>query len=145
MIVVLFGQPCSGKSTIADELKGMFMNIDGDKLRKIFKNNDYSRKGRIDNLNRASDIAAFIDASGLDVVMSLVYPYREAREYLNSLSNDVYWVYLEYDKDQIRGREGFHVEDFDIPGDDEKVLKINTTKTSLPKCISLIENYISQW
>ena len=30
MILVLFGQPCSGKSTIADEMKGMFMNIDGD-------------------------------------------------------------------------------------------------------------------
>jgi GTPase SAR1 family protein len=141
MILVLFGQPCSGKSTIANELKGMFMNIDGDRLRKIFKNNDYSRGGRITNLNRASDIAAFIDASGLDVVMSLVYPYKEARGYLNGLSKDVYWVYLEYD--DIRGREKFHVEDFDIPGDDEKVLKINTTKTSLTKCLSLIEDYIS--
>ena len=40
MILVLFGQPRSGKSTIANELKGMFMNIDGDRLRKIFKNND---------------------------------------------------------------------------------------------------------
>jgi len=143
MIVALFGQPCSGKSTIADELKGMFMNIDGDKLRKIFKNNDYSRKGRIANLNRASDIAAFIDESGLDVVLSLVYPYKEARDYLNSLSKDVYWVYLEYDEKDIRGREMFHVDDFDYPGEDEKVLKINTTKTSLTKCISQIEDYIS--
>lgn len=143
MILVLFGQPCSGKSTIADEMKGMFMNIDGDRLRKIFKNTDYSRGGRIANLNRASDIAAFIDASGLDVVLSLVYPYKEARDYLNSLSKDVYWVYLEYDQTESRGRETFHVEDFDVPDDTEKVFKINTTKNSLTQCLSLIENYIS--
>ena len=145
MILVLFGQPCSGKSTIADEMKGMFMNIDGDRLRKIFKNTDYSRAGRIANLNRASDIAAFIDASGLDAVLSLVYPYKEARDYLNSLSDDVYWIYLEYDLSEARGRERFHVEDFDYPGEDEKVLKINTTKTSLSKCLSQIEDYISLW
>jgi len=135
MILVLFGQPRSGKSTIANELKGMFMNIDGDRLRKIFKNNDL-----LSNLNRASDIAAFIDASGLDVVLSLGYPYKEARDYLNSLSNDVYWVYLEYDD---RRHEVSPMDDFDYPGENEKVLKINTTKTSLTKCLSQIEDYIN--
>jgi|TARA_R110002126_G_scaffold264561_1_gene407707 adenylylsulfate kinase-like enzyme len=138
MILVLFGQPRSGKSTIANELKGMFMNIDGDRLRKIFKNNDL-----LSNLNRASDIAAFIDASGLDVVLSLGYPYKEARDYLNSLSNDVYWVYLEYDDKDIRRHEVSPMDDFDYPGEDEKVLKINTTKTSLTKCLSQIEDYIN--
>lgn len=114
------------------------MNIDGDRLRKIFKNNDL-----LSNLNRASDIAAFIDASGLDVVLSLGYPYKEARDYLNSLSNDVYWVYLEYDHKDIRRHEVSPMDDFDYPGEDEKVLKINTTKTSLTKCLSQIEDYIN--
>ena len=61
MIVVLFGQPCSGKTTLAKELKAY--NVDGDKLRTIFTNKDYSKEGRIKNLNRASDIAHYLNQS----------------------------------------------------------------------------------
>jgi broad-specificity NMP kinase len=139
MIVVLFGQPHSGKTTIAKEL-GIAFNIDGDKLRELFANKDYSREGRIKNLNRASDIAHYINSMHLDVTLSLVYPYKEARDYLNSLTDDVKWIYLTYDGD--RGREKFHVMDFDIPVD-ENVLSINTSTTSLEETISLINNYIN--
>ena len=54
MIVVLFGQPCSGKTTLA---KGILKylgpryteHIDGDKLRELFANKDFSREGRVRN------------------------------------------------------------------------------------------------
>jgi len=105
MIIALFGQPHSGKSTIANQFPD-HVNIDGDQLRKIFANKDYSREGRIKNLNRASDIAHYLNSIGKSVTLSLVYPYKEAREYLNSLTPDVRWVYLHYDGE--RGREGFH-------------------------------------
>lgn len=139
MIVALFGQPHSGKTTIAKEL-GIAFNIDGDKLRELFANKDYSREGRIKNLNRASDIAHFLNAEGLDVTLSLVYPYKEARDYLNSLSKDVKWIYLTYNGD--RGREKFHVQDFDIPTEEE-LLHINTSVVSLEETITLINNYIN--
>jgi len=133
MIIVLFGQPHSGKSTLAAELDAH--NIDGDKLRELFSNKDYSREGRIKNLNRASDIAHYLNSVGEPVVLSLVYPYKEAREYLNSLTNDVLWVYLIYSGE--RGRENFHVKDFDSPNE-EDVLCLDTSKLSIEECINTI-------
>ena len=42
MIIVLFGQPHSGKSTLAKEFS-TYRNIDGDRLRELFTNKDYSK------------------------------------------------------------------------------------------------------
>ena len=139
MIIALFGQPHSGKSTIANQFPD-HVNIDGDQLRKIFANKDYSREGRIRNLNRASDIAHYLNSVGKCVTLSLVYPYKEAREYLNSLTPDVKWVYLHYDGE--RGREAFHVEDFELDVLEEKVLPLNTSKLSVNECIQLINDYV---
>ena len=136
MIIVLFGQPHSGKTTLGHLVRQFVQlkkhtqvhHLDGDELRKLYDNTDYSKKGRIANLNRASDIAAYLDYKGLDVVMSLVYPYIEARTYLNSLDSNVKWIYLTYDGE--RGRENFHVKDFDYPiGED--VITINTSSQSV--------------
>jgi adenylylsulfate kinase-like enzyme len=142
MIIVLFGQPHSGKSTLAKLLveQGMW-NIDGDELRNIFKNTDYSKAGRIKNLNRASDIAVYMNHVGGDsVVLSLVYPYKEARDYLNSISDDVKWIYITYTGE--RGREKFHVADFDIPTEDENVLHLDTTSMTPAESLQIIEKYV---
>lgn len=138
MITVLFGQPHSGKSTIANVIGNVF-TIDGDKLRELFANKDYSREGRIKNLNRASDIAHFINSLGFNVTLAVVYPYKEARDYLNSLTTDVRWIYLTYDGE--RGREKFHVQDFDVPSKEE-ALHINTSECSIEEAILQINNYI---
>jgi GTPase SAR1 family protein len=137
MIIVLFGQPHSGKSTLAKMLPD-FHNIDGDKLRDLFQNKDFSREGRIRNLNRASDIAHYLNDNGTNVVLSLVYPYKEARDYLNSLTTDVKWIYLIYEVD--RGREKFHVQDFEYP-DQEQTLYLNTEWMTEEECINKIKRY----
>lgn len=143
MIIVLFGQPHCGKSTIANEIlkqTSTFINIDGDKLRELFVNKDYSREGRIKNLNRASDIAHFLNSIKNNVILSLVYPYKDARDYLNSLTRDVAWIYLHYTGE--RGRESYHVQDFDVPTDGENVLKLDTSVLSVEKCLILIDEYV---
>jgi adenylylsulfate kinase-like enzyme len=137
MITVLFGQPHSGKSTLANELKGH--NIDGDKLRELFKNKNFTREGRIQNLNRASDIAHYLNSTGIDVVLSLVYPYKEARDYLRSLTSEVKFVHLTYEVD--RGREQYHVSDFEYP-QDEDVLHLNTEWLEINDCIKQILEYV---
>jgi gluconate kinase len=137
MILVLFGQPHSGKSTLANKIDAH--NIDGDKLRELFANKDYSKEGRIKNLNRASDIAHYINNTGKTVVLSLVYPYKEARDYLNSLTSDVKWVYLTYTNP--RGRESFHVSDFEEP-ELENFLQINKDNLTVEECLNQIKSYV---
>lgn len=137
MIIVLFGQPHSGKSTLANKIDAH--NIDGDKLRELFANKDYSKEGRIKNLNRASDIAHYINNTGESVVLSLVYPYKEARDYLNSLTPYVKWVYLTYTNP--RGRESFHVSDFEEP-ELENILEINTDNLTVEQCLNQIKSYV---
>jgi len=143
MIIVLFGQPHSGKTTLAKQLP-FDHHIDGDSMRHVFKNTNYTKEGRLQNLNRASDIATYLSYQGLNVVMSLVYPYKEARDYLNSLNSDVKWVFLKYEKEEVRGRENFHVADFEYPYLDENVLQLNTSKLSEKECIEKIKSYVSQ-
>lgn len=144
MVVVLFGQPHSGKTTLADslcELHPSFVKIDGDKLREIFKNKDFSREGRIKNLQKASDISAFLNSEDKNVVCSLVYPYKESRDYLRDLVPNSKWVYLHYEGE--RGREKFHVSDFDFP-QEEQVLVIDTSVKGINECLIEIVTYLNE-
>jgi GTPase SAR1 family protein len=137
MIIVLFGQPASGKTTIAKSLqnelfiinRASYPIIDGDEIREIFKNKDYSREGRIRNLNRISDISIFLAHKYKLVIVSAVYPYNEARNYLQDLYGEVIWVYLKHTDN--RGREEFHVPDFELPIFEKNILPINTTKDGI--------------
>jgi len=143
MIIVLFGQPHCGKTTLARKLQhDDCWNIDGDTLRELFKNKNFTREGRIQNLNRASDIAHYMNSLGTDIVLSLIYPYKEARDYLNSICDDVKWVYLTYTGE--RGRENFHVLDFETPQAQENVLHLNTTELTINQCLEAIKVYINE-
>lgn len=150
MILVLFGQPHSGKSTLSNLIKAnlkdsgiTYNDIDGDRLRAIFHNTDYSKEGRINNLKTASNIAHYLSYEVDVVIVTLVYPYKEAREYLSNLNEDVLWVYLYYNPTELRGRENFHVLDFDVP--ENPNLSINTSEQSelgsALQIINLIKNY----
>lgn len=148
MVVAFIGQPCSGKTTLAKEFqKKIFHNstapiIDGDDIRLIFKNNDYSREGRIRNLNRISDITTFLGTKYNDVIVSAVYPLSEAREYLESISTQkILWVYLKYNG--VRGRENFHVE-FETPSIEIKnLMMLNTSSISIEDCVSMVYEFYS--
>ena len=138
MIISIFGQPASGKTTLAKKfIAEGFHHIDGDHLREMFNNKDYSREGRIRNLNRASDIAKYLHYTNHKVVLSLVYPYEEARDYLSKLSRDVRWIYLIYEED--RGRDEFKVKDFELPHMNEVDLIINTSNTSIEDSVDKIK------
>jgi len=133
MIIALIGQPGSGKTTLAKELLSHMdcYHIDGDDLRDIFHNRDYSRLGRMKNLNRASDIAHYL-SHDKPVILSLIYPYKEARDYLNSLNDDVRWFCLRTTKQ--RKNPQLQVEDFEY---DVNLNFINTDFT-LQDCLSQI-------
>lgn len=145
MIIVFYGQPHSGKTTLAHKLQEyLFLNgqmtpplIDGDEIREIFKNKDFSREGRIKNLNRISDIATYLHSKYDIVIVSAVYPIKEAREYFDSICENVVWMYLEYD--EIRGREEFHVKNFEKNEIvDNKNFTYNTSLLSIEDCINQV-------
>lgn len=123
MIYLFTGQPGSGKTTLAKKLqmwlqtdkknwrKSVF-HIDGDQLRELFPNTDYSKEGRYKNITKAFDIAKYLDSCGNDVVISLVSPYRELREKLKSECK-VTEVYCHTKK--MRGREDKFALDYEPP------------------------------
>lgn len=154
MIVVFFGQPCSGKTTLC---KGFFSwtkehpNIrvhymDGDKFRSIFKNNSYGKEARLENLKLASNIAHYEKHLNDLILMAFVFPYKEARDYLRSLGHKIMWVYLEYNGVEQRGREHFWVEDFEEPDMiGEEVVRINTSQFSEQESLNLIKAFYKQY
>jgi adenylylsulfate kinase-like enzyme len=127
MIYYFVGQPGAGKTTLANNLLTHFgkentISIDGDDLRDIFQNKDYSEIGRRKNIERAQDIAQFLDKKGFTVLVSLVSPYKDQREDFKKKSN-VIEVYLHTSED--RGRNQFHVENYEPPT--ENFIDIDTT------------------
>jgi adenylylsulfate kinase-like enzyme len=145
MIYYLIGQPHAGKTTLSKLLKQHLypqniIQIDGDEIRDIFQNKDYSEEGRRKNIQRAQDIAKFLNAKGFDVIISLVSPYKDLRDELKSTSN-VTEVYIH--TNDVRGRESFHVENYEKPTED--YISIDTSGvsefTSLGELINKIGEY----
>ena len=128
MIYWFTGQPAAGKTTLAKHLESYIshsnkvIHIDGDDLRDIFQNKDYSEIGRRKNIERAQDIARFMSEKGYDVVVSLVSPYRDQREQFKE-NNEVHEIYVHTTDD--RGRNDFHVTNYEAPTDD--FVEIDTT------------------
>jgi adenylylsulfate kinase len=127
MIYWFTGQPGAGKTTLAKHLVTYFENknviqIDGDDLRDIFQNKDYTEFGRRKNIDRAQDIARFMSQKGFNVIVSLVSPYRDQREEFKE-NNQVKEIYV-HTTDE-RGRENFHVTDYETPNNN--FIDIDTT------------------
>ena len=133
MIFWFTGQPGSGKTTLGkallENLEDVF-HIDGDDLRDLSANVDYSEQGRISNIRTAQSIAMYLDNKGKNVVISVVAPYRWLREEFKERHN-VNEIYLH--TTEIRGREHYFAENYEVPKED--FLDIDTTNISVEECI----------
>lgn len=130
----LTGQPASGKTTLANMLidyfktnenNKEFFNIDGDDLRNLFQNKDYSKKGRYANIRLGMSIAAYLINKNKIPIISLVSPYRELREEFKE-KYKVLEIYLY--TTEIRGREKYFVKDYEKPL--QNFIEIDTTHQS---------------
>tara|TARA_B100000579_G_C22278513_1_gene597181 strand:+ start:145 stop:573 length:429 start_codon:yes stop_codon:yes gene_type:complete len=142
MIFWFTGQPGSGKTTLGKALLKNLdssFHIDGDDLRGLSANADYSEQGRISNIRTAQSIAMYLDNKGKNVVVSVVAPYRWLREEFKQRHN-VNEIYLH--TTEIRGREHYFAENYEAP--EESFLDIDTTDISIEACISkIIEEFIT--
>ena len=132
------GQPGSGKTTLANlllkEIPNSY-NVDGDDLRNLFQNKDYSREGRFANIRLGMSISGYLISKGLFPIVSLVSPYIELREEFKS-KYDVLEVYIH--TTEIRGREDYHVKDYEPPT--ENFLDIDTTNKTEKESVDGILN-----
>ncbi len=118
MIYLFTGQPGSGKTVLANLLKEKYLphayRIDGDEMRELFKNKDYSMKGRIANIDAAQKIAHYLHNQEKDIIVSLVSPYLDQREEFKKILGDQL-IELYVHTDTKRGREQYHVEGYQPP------------------------------
>tara|TARA_Y100001970_G_C14128041_1_gene800113 strand:+ start:681 stop:1106 length:426 start_codon:yes stop_codon:yes gene_type:complete len=136
MIFWFTGQPGSGKTTLGKALLEKLdysFHIDGDDLRGLSANVDYSEQGRISNIRTAQSIAMYLDNKGKNVVVSVVAPYRWLREEFKERHN-VNEIYLH--TTEIRGREHYFAENYEAP--EVNFLDIDTTNISVDDCIKKI-------
>lgn len=148
MIILFFGQPASGKTTLANKLKfeykycteGRLITIDGDAWREVTQNKDYSKEGRIRNLKGAFDMALYLEKDDYIPILSFVTPYEELRTYLRENSTELIEIYLEYNEE--RGRTKNFAVDFEKPTGE--FLSINTSEESIENCFLKIKNYVEE-
>ena len=144
MIIWLTGQPGSGKTTLANSIiKSLkqddeylkIINLDGDDLRSINKNKDYSKAGRIKNISTAISIVRFLANKDYLCIVSIVAPYRFLRDELKS---EFTFLEIYLHTKEIRGREDFFAKDYEVPL--KKHLSIDTGKLSIEESTNEILN-----
>jgi adenylylsulfate kinase-like enzyme len=140
-IIWLTGQPNSGKTTIAKEFlkyNPNWFHIDGDDIREIYQNFDYSREGRLKNIQAAQQIAEYLFRKGEDVIVSLVSPYIEQREQFKNKIGHGKIVEAYIHTTEERERDSFRVPDYEPPR--TNFVSIDTTNVEIKESlISLIE------
>jgi len=142
MIYWLTGQPGSGKTTICKEILELkdnrIFHIDGDDLRDLFDNKDYSEQGRRKNIQLAQQIAEYLTNKGKDVLVSLVSPYKDQRDKFKvKMGDNIVEVYVH--TSEIRGREDFFVREYEQPT--KNYLDIDTTNESIEVSVKKVLDY----
>ena len=149
MIIWLTGQPGSGKTTLANAIIAQLtknspdieiINLDGDDLRLINKNKDYSKEGRIRNISTAISIMRFLANKNYICVVSIVAPYKFLRD---ELKDEFPFLEIYLHTKEIRGRENFFAKDYEIPTD-PKHLAIDTGKLTIKESLNEILNVYRQ-
>jgi len=140
MILWFTGQPGAGKTTLALEVIAQldhpkFVHVDGDDLRDLMGNKDYSKEGRIANIRLAQNIALFLEKKGFIPVASFVSPYRYLREELKKKTN-VIEIYVH--TTDMRGKEDFFVEDYNPPTRD--FVNMDTTHKTIEESANEVLN-----
>lgn len=151
MIILLTGQPSSGKTTIArgiirkfwEKDLSIFLNLDGDELRAIYKDEGYGIADRVHNVSRAFDLAKYFDYFGTNVILSLVMPFKWQRDGFKDKAK-VVEIYVSYSPAiQPRGRESYHVSYYEPPIG-ENHLHLDTTNLSEEEAIQKAFEYIEK-
>ena len=147
MIYWFTGQPAHGKTVLAKKLSYWLTEnkhtlpfmIDGDDMRELFSNKDYSIKGRVENVGTAQRIAHYLHNQGKDVIVALVSPYIDQREdFKTLLGNNIKEIYVH----TLKPRERDHFKAISYIPPQGTFIDIDTTKDSPEESFKKIINEI---
>ena len=144
MIYWFTGQPGAGKTVLArylhSYLKMKPFMIDGDDMRELFSNKDYSIKGRVENVGTAQRIAHYLHKQGKDVIVALVAPYIDQREDFKKLIGIENMVEFYVHTSEPREREHFKAIAYTPPISD--FVDIDTTTDTPEQSFKIVKKWI---
>lgn len=160
-VIWMTGLPCSGKTTIAKELRSIIPNIailDGDELREWLSPKDFSREGRNEHNKKVAHLAKLLVKHQVPVCVSLISPFVENRETARKIiglerfievyvkcaievceSRDVKGMYKKARNNEIKNFTGVS-DPYEIPPNPDLILA--TEKNSISDCIKTILEYL---
>jgi adenylylsulfate kinase-like enzyme len=115
------GQAGAGKTTLAillkSKLEKQFLNkkfviLDGDEIRELFNNKDYSKEGRLSNVGMVQNCCRFLIKNDIVPIVCMVSPFAEQRK---DFCNEVKGIEIFVECSEIRGRENFHIDYYEKP------------------------------
>lgn len=113
MILWFTGEAGAGKTTIANKVKELceernipIEHIDGDSIRYLFNDQDFSRQGVKTNVRRVAYAASLLEKHGVFVIVSLVSPFQADRRFAEVISKDYHEIQLKTDYTTRKERRG---------------------------------------
>lgn len=150
MIYYFTGQPEHGKTTLGKMLveylnqqvgRQNVFHIDGDDIRKLFNNQDYTINGRVNNINTANRIAHYLHNNNKHVVVSVVAPYIDQRnEFKDIIGQNILEFYIH--SNEPKTRDKFKSIAYLPPT--ENYLDVDTTRDTPEQSLNKIIQYINE-
>ena len=148
MIYWFTGQPAQGKTILSRRLHRYLRNnypetqnfiVDGDELRSLLENKDYSEQGRRTNMKVAQGIASYLNSKGFNVMVALVSPYRDLREdFKSQWGEQIKEIYIH--SNRIPERDKFRLGNYQKPLDN--FISIDTSKDSVDESFNKLKNQL---
>jgi adenylylsulfate kinase-like enzyme len=105
-----------------------FVIIDGDDIRELYKNTDYSVEGRKANVDFVQKLCLFLKKNNIVPIVCMVSPFAEQRRAFLEEENGIE-IYVHCN--EIRGRENYHVDYYEPPMNYDNSVEIDRTKKSV--------------
>lgn len=107
------GLPCSGKTTVADEIAKKLKNnglkierLDGDIVRKSLSSDlGFSKQDRIENIKRIIFVSKLLSRNGVGVIATFISPYKEIRNQARKETTNFIEVFVDCPLDECRRRD----------------------------------------
>jgi len=101
VVLWLTGLSGSGKTTLAEivcsRLQSMYLpvrHLDGDSIRAATRNLGFTKPERIEHIKNVGNLAGRLEREGSFVVVSMISPYREARDYARAQCQNFIEVFV---------------------------------------------------